>query len=234
MAYIYLIRHGQASFGGDDYDMLSALGTKQAQLLGQWFRSYFPNLDAGVVGTMRRHLQTAQHFFAAFDAPTGQRVQWTADPGFDEYDHDHLLSCWERATGAAAIANRATTDMHATREFQQRFALAFERWTSGQHDVDYQISWQAFRARCVAALDRLAEKLQRDQNAVVFTSGGPISALCQHVLGMPDDRVAPLQWQLVNTSVTRLHYRPRKISLASFNSTAHLELAGGGTLITYR
>ena len=34
---IVLVRHGQASFGADDYDRLSALGTEQARLLGQWW-----------------------------------------------------------------------------------------------------------------------------------------------------------------------------------------------------
>ena len=37
MAAIYLVRHGQASFGAVDYDQLSARGEQQAQLL-----TFFP------------------------------------------------------------------------------------------------------------------------------------------------------------------------------------------------
>ncbi|MCF8967887.1 histidine phosphatase family protein, partial [Pseudomonas carnis] len=35
MGSIYLIRHGQASFGADDYDVLSPIGVEQAQVLGR-------------------------------------------------------------------------------------------------------------------------------------------------------------------------------------------------------
>ncbi|NWD90503.1 phosphoglycerate mutase family protein, partial [Pseudomonas sp. K5002] len=35
MGSIYLIRHGQASFGADDYDVLSPIGVQQAQVLGR-------------------------------------------------------------------------------------------------------------------------------------------------------------------------------------------------------
>lgn len=33
MATIYLIRHGQASFGAENYDKLSPLGERQASIL---------------------------------------------------------------------------------------------------------------------------------------------------------------------------------------------------------
>jgi broad specificity phosphatase PhoE len=35
MSEIYLIRHGQASFGSDNYDRLSPLGVRQAQCLAK-------------------------------------------------------------------------------------------------------------------------------------------------------------------------------------------------------
>ena len=35
MAQIYLVRHGQASFGSSNYDQLSELGFEQARLLGR-------------------------------------------------------------------------------------------------------------------------------------------------------------------------------------------------------
>jgi broad specificity phosphatase PhoE len=38
MASIYLIRHGQASFGAQDYDKLSELGRRQATLTGEYLR----------------------------------------------------------------------------------------------------------------------------------------------------------------------------------------------------
>ena len=34
MSVVLLVRHGQASFGAEDYDRLSALGEEQSRLLG--------------------------------------------------------------------------------------------------------------------------------------------------------------------------------------------------------
>ena len=37
MGTLYLIRHGQASFGAADYYQLSELGARQCHALGQYF-----------------------------------------------------------------------------------------------------------------------------------------------------------------------------------------------------
>ena len=37
MPEFFLVRHGQASFGADNYDKLSALGHRQARWLGGYF-----------------------------------------------------------------------------------------------------------------------------------------------------------------------------------------------------
>jgi broad specificity phosphatase PhoE len=37
MGNIYLVRHGQASFGAENYDQLSTLGQQQSQRLGEYF-----------------------------------------------------------------------------------------------------------------------------------------------------------------------------------------------------
>ena len=59
MRHIYLIRHGQASFDADDYDQLSPLGEEQSRLLGDWFRQSGQTLNQVVMGSNRRHRQTA-------------------------------------------------------------------------------------------------------------------------------------------------------------------------------
>ena len=58
MGNLYLVRHGQASFGADDYDQLSALGQRQAQRLGAYFQDKGLRFDAVLMGTLRRHAQT--------------------------------------------------------------------------------------------------------------------------------------------------------------------------------
>ena len=58
MGTLYLVRHGQASFGADDYDQLSALGRRQSVRLGEYLRSKGLSFDAVLTGTLRRHAQT--------------------------------------------------------------------------------------------------------------------------------------------------------------------------------
>ena len=71
--------------------------------------------------------------------------------------------------------------------------------------------------------------------AVIVTSGGPITAICQSLLGVPDERVAALHTPIFNASITELLSRPGQVALSSFNGTAHLEAgAAGRELITYR
>ena len=69
-----------------------------------------------------------------------------------------------------------------------------------------------------------------------FTSGGPITAIVQHLLGLPDARAFEMNWPLVNDGVTRLRFSVETgtVSLATFNAHPHLDQTGDADLITYR
>eukprot|EP01041_Mallomonas_annulata_P036707 gene36707-59856_t len=58
MGNLYLVRHGQASFGAADYDNLSELGHRQSVRLGEYFAHKGLQFEAVMVGTLRRHAQT--------------------------------------------------------------------------------------------------------------------------------------------------------------------------------
>jgi broad specificity phosphatase PhoE len=60
MTTIYLVRHGQASFGAASYDQLSAKGEQQAQVVGDFFKQTLKANAFIVAGSMQRHQQTAQ------------------------------------------------------------------------------------------------------------------------------------------------------------------------------
>ena len=70
MTTIYLIRHGQASFGAESYDKLSEKGELQAQRLGQYFKHILKESPYVVAGSMHRHQQTAQLALAEFPQVT--------------------------------------------------------------------------------------------------------------------------------------------------------------------
>jgi len=225
MGTIHLVRHGQASFGAADYDRLSDLGARQSALLGEWLSRLGQPADQVICGTLLRHRQTAEACLGAW----GVSQAIVEDDGFNEFDHRDILARARPDLAEDGALARLVAEPDGRRAFQQAFAAAVERWMAGGHDAEYAEPWPAFRARCVAALRRVAE---RDGDVWVFTSGGPIAALVQHVLGLSDGRMLELNWGIANAGITRLVQGGRR--LGGFNNVAHLEAAGGGALITYR
>ena len=235
MGQIYLVRHGQASFGSANYDQLSDTGVEQARLLGGWFAGCGQSFAQAVTGSLQRHRQTAEACLAALSPAQRPAGELHTDRGFDEYDHDEVL-VRHRPDFADPMAAHAvlTRDPNPRRAFQRIFADAMARWMGGAHDADYRESWPAFRARCLAALQRLVESAGASQSTVVFTSGGPIAVICQELLGVPDRRAAEINFSLVNSAVTKLLHQPGRVSLSYLNNFAHLEQTGRAQTITYR
>lgn len=234
MGQIYLVRHGQASFGKENYDQLSDLGMEQGRLLGKWFADCGVQFDQVVTGDMERHRQTAEACLAQLPQPY-PASGWVTDAGFNEYDHREVLQR-HRPDFVDPIAVKQfflETD-NAKEVYQRLFEESMSRWMDGRHDHEYAETWPMFRQRVLAALQRLLDGAGASQRIVVFTSGGTIATLCQHLLGLTDERMAKLNWTLVNAAVTRLLYRPGHVTLSTMNSYAHLELLGEKKSITYR
>jgi len=232
MATVHLVRHAQASFGADDYDCLSALGERQSRLLGEWMRQSGQKVTRVVTGPLRRHLQTAEACLSALGSPPDLRRSALAD--LRELDHLDVLARYrpEFASAAALRAQLAgAADPH--REFQTVFVAALQRWMTDTSS-DYAESWSAFKQRCIDALAAIVSDSRDDESIWVFTSGGPIATIVQHVLGIADERMLDLTGTLVNSGLTRLQHRAGRIRLSTYNAHAHLELHADGELITYR
>lgn len=229
MGAIYLIRHGQASFGQADYDRLSPTGHRQSAVLGEALKRLNIDVNASVRGSMVRHAETANACLQAMGVDDDTRI----DDGFNEYDHDEVLRLYRPEFAQPEGIARALAGAADPRaEFQKLFAAAVARWTGGEHDADYAESWTTFRERCVAALQRLIDSGGSGHNALVFTSGGAISVIVQQVLGLADRDVLRLNWIIANTSVTRLIYGRGKLTMSYFNNYRHVE--GDKALLTYR
>lgn len=233
MGSIYLIRHGQASFDADDYDQLSPLGMEQSRLLGTWMRSMGHAPDSIICGSAKRHKQTAQACLQAWREDLNQHPEesWLIDAGFDEFDHQEvLLKQCPQFANFAELKQFVAAQAYPRRAFQEIFTAAVNRWISGEY-ADYAETWIHFQQRCRAALERACAT---EGKIWIFTSGGTISALLQQVLGISDERIFDLNATLINAGVTRLHYRPSKISLSFLNSSAHLEIHQAPALLSYR
>ncbi|MDU9415867.1 histidine phosphatase family protein [Pseudomonas solani] len=236
MGSIYLIRHGQASFGADNYDVLSSVGVRQAEVLGDHLASLGLRLDRCVAGSLQRQQHTAEAALSRFRAAGLNAPAVDTDPAFNEFDADAVIrallpSLLEQEPEALHIMRNAPQNRA---EFQRLFSKLVLRWVAGDYDNAELQSWQAFHDQVAGGLERVLQHAESKQNIAVFTSGGTITALLHHVAGVPADRAFELNWQIVNTSLSRLKFRGSEVALASFNSHVHLELLKAPELITYR
>ncbi|WP_421681653.1 histidine phosphatase family protein [Stutzerimonas urumqiensis] len=233
MGSIYLIRHGQASFGADNYDVLSPIGFQQSEVLGRYLDALGIHFDRCVSGSLARQQDTARGVLGAMR--TGP-MPTEIDDAFDEFKADEVIR--------AHLPDLLASEPHALdvfrnaaqhrAEFQRLFTYVIHRWISGEHDKDGLESWASFVARVQGGLERLLERAERKDRIAVFTSGGTITALLQLVIGIAPIKAFELNWQIVNTSVSQLKFRDRDVALASFNSHAHLAQSKNPGLITYR
>jgi broad specificity phosphatase PhoE len=227
---IYLIRHGQASFGSSNYDKLSQTGVQQSEVLGAALKARELRPDLLISGGMRRHDETAKGCLSSL----GIESPLATDAAFCEYDHEQMLTALDpELANKSILAARVLASGDPRRGFQLLFEQAADRWAAGGHDDDYDESFGEFCARVEDGVRRLATGLERAQTALVFTSGGVISVVCRMLLGLGDQRTMRLSYTIANASVTKLLVGKGGIHLSTFNEHAHFE-GPGRALITYR
>ncbi|MES2820058.1 MAG: histidine phosphatase family protein [Pseudomonadota bacterium] len=236
MGSIYLIRHGQASFGADDYDVLSPLGIRQAEVLGSHLSQLGLRFDRCLSGNLRRQQHTATTALAQFGVDPAAPPALEIDPAFNEFAADeviraHLPDLLAVEPDALHILRNAA-DHRA--DFQRLFALVISRWVSGEHEKEGLLSWQGFLDQVQGGLQRVLSQAGNHDRIAIFTSGGTISALLQLIIGLPVIKAFELNWQIVNTSLSCLKFRGNEVALASFNSHVHLQLLKAPELITFR
>jgi len=233
MATLYLIRHGQASFGQENYDQLSELGQQQASRLGEVLNKRLPKFDAICLGTMKRHQQTAENCLNGFNQVFDQ-IDAVFDDGWNEYDHQDILRQFrpEFAT-SQSMMEFIGKQPNPKKAFEADFNGAINRWMAGENDRDYVESWSKFTTRVHRALnDTLANNPDKKRIAV-FTSGGPISLVSQHLLGVPQEKIMQMNWTLLNCGVTKVVSTGSRLFVASLNEHTHFEGAENKRFITY-
>src|SRR5882757_4767017 len=101
MGAIYLVRHGQASFGAEDYDALSERGFEQSTVVGAELKRRGVTFSQARSGSLARQRDTAATALKAL----GADVPVTEDPRWNEYDHVDIAR--HHAGGAAQEDSRA-------------------------------------------------------------------------------------------------------------------------------
>lgn len=230
MGSLYLVRHGQASFGSQNYDALSALGHQQGHVVGQALKARGVLPEVVIAGTMQRHQETARAALSAMALDLPMQVH----AGVNEFDHENVIEVAEpRFADKPLMMAEMVASGDPRRAFQAFFQGAVSRWVMGQHEAEYAEPWSVFKLRCVAALDELVQLTPAKGHAVVFTSGGFISVVCAHLLGLHDTQAFNINWTLANAGITKINVGRDGLHLLSINEHAHLE-GGNAPLLSYR
>jgi broad specificity phosphatase PhoE len=222
MGTVYLVRHGQASFGADNYDQLSELGQRQCVRLGEYFRHKGLRFDAALVGTLERQKQSL--------ACIAEGLQWQPEPlswpGLNEYDSLAVL----KAIHPAPLEKPTTPEL-----VRQHFRLlrdGLAAWIAGTTQPEGMISHAEFVTGITSALDHV-RATHYGKNVLVVSSGGPISTLVAHTLGAPPTAMIELNLRIRNSSVSEISFTPKRLSLVTYNTLPHLDSAEHQTWVTY-
>lgn len=237
MCDIIFIRHGQASFGRGDYDILSERGREQSILLAGYLAGCGYSFNTAYSGTLKRQVDTAEIVLESLAAGNPPAVPGLRkNENLNEYHSEEIMRYYVpllagQDRSLLPLIEKIYTDK---KSFQLIFEKVMAKWISGEDHSDSVESWADFRLRVNAAIEMIAGDNKKGDRVAVFSSGGVISAAVQIATNMSPYDAIRMGWGLVNSSVTKFRYGSSGLILHSFNSYPHLELHKSGELITYR
>ena len=237
MPTLYLIRHGQASFGTDNYDRLSPLGHRQCELAGSHLNNLGLRFDAVYCGRLARQQSSAQALAKGYGDHAEALPAPRVDNAFDEYNADNIFKAYlPRVLAEDSELSSMESSIYADRElFQKAFSRVMDAWVRGEpHEQGDLESWTDFLERVESGLRRVVSEQERTANVVAVTSGGPIAIAVMSALGMPDGQAMRLNYGIYNASITRLRVGRSSRRLMGFNDIAHLELEKESGLVSFR
>ena len=221
MGTLYLVRHGQASFGAANYDQLSDLGRRQSVRLGEYLSGKGLRFDAVLTGTLQRHAQTWEGIRegGGFVNPP---LLW---PGLNEYDSAAVI---------AAIHPQPLAKPDSPEAYRQHFRIlrdGLTQWMNGVVSPRGMPSYTEFVQGITSALDHV--RREHDGNVLIVSSGGPISTAVGQILGTTPETTIELNLRIRNSAITEFAFNPKRHMLLSYNGLPHLDDARYADWITY-
>jgi len=224
MGTLYLLRHGQASLGAQDYDQLSELGHRQCQMLGAYWQARQMRFDAVLCGGLRRHAQSLAAVQEGLNPETALVPQiW---PELNEYDSEALI----RSVLADGAVLARPQSAEAARAYFRLLREGLRAWMSGQTQPEGMATYADFTAGVAAALTHVREHCEGQ--VLLVSSGGPIACAIAQVLALPAESVIELNLRLRNSAVSEMTFNPKRLALQTFNTLPHLETPEAAHLIS--
>ena len=235
MSSLYLIRHGQASFGAQNYDELSALGRSQASVVGEYLRDCNVQFDAVYSGNLSRQRDTASLAMACQRVSVPHHI----DPRFNEIRNDEQLKYLlpEVIARDPVVRKLVENGLAASKDYQKVIAAVFNYWVSPECKDSRIQSWTEFSTGTRQAVAEIVRTQGSGKTIGIFTSGGTLATIVAQVLGLGGEQTYQFYEPVFNCSITQLFYSNTRISLSYFNDSSYLRVLGqqrGENLVTYR
>ena len=199
MPVIHLVRHGQASFGSDDYDVLSPTGRQQAALAGRELVRRGVRTPVFGSGTLARQRDTAAIVAGEFGNAAPELI---IDSRWDEFDAHALVA---KSLGIPEIPHEMTSA-----EFQVHL------------DNDTDGNWAEFSDGVIGALADFAAQIPKGSDGIVATSAGVTGALVARLLNTEPSTAITLNKVSINASITTVLSGASGLTLLTFNDHAHV------------
>jgi broad specificity phosphatase PhoE len=224
------VRHAQASFLAENYDVLSPVGETQSRLLGKYWAMRNLRFDRVCVGPRVRHIDTVKFVREAYQLggfcfPEAQIIS-----EFDEYPAEavmkhglpRLLEVDPRARELHQAFLRSAQPEEQQARFQRLFEVVVGEWAHGTLRVDGVETWLEFCSRVNAGFDRFLSAGNRGERTAIFTSGGPCAVALQRALEISPKQTLLSSWMVRNSSWSEFLYSAKRFSLSSFNAHGHI------------
>ncbi len=225
MGTLYLVRHGQASFGAENYDQLSELGHRQSHRLGEYLASRGLQFSATIRGSLKRQADTLSGIQNGMGLGADRANHETVWHGLNEYDSHAVI---------AAIHPMPLPKPDTPELYRQHFRIlrdGLTQWMAGVTSPHGMPSYVEFVEGVASALAHVRKNT--DGNVLMVSSGGPISTAIGHVLGCPAESTIELNMRIRNTAVSEFNFNPKRMSLISFNNLPHLDGSDYANWITH-
>ena len=233
MSNIYLVRHGQAGTR-EDYDSLSELGKRQAQLLGEYFLAQRIEFAVAYCGSMNRQQQTAAAVSSAYTQSGASFPNVIVDNQWNEFDLtdiyrelgpklcevDEEFRIEFEEMRLEVKQNLGVSEARVHRQWRPCDTKMVETWVSGRLSYSGE-TWNQFQERVRRCVSKLEELLPQ-ANVLVCTSATPTGVLTGLALELTDTRIRQLAGVLYNSSYTTLRLRKASLQLLQFNAVPHL------------
>ena len=221
MGTLYLVRHGQASFGADDYDQLSELGMRQSVRLGEYLAEKGLRLDTAITGNLRRQTQT----WDGIRQGGGFELQAQEFPALNEYDSHAVI---------ASIHPQQLAKPDTPETYRQHFRLlrdGLTQWMNGVVSPKGMPTYDAFTAGIRQVLEQVRKN--HDGNVLLVSSGGPIATAVGQVLGIAPETTIELNMRIRNCALSEFVFNPKRHMLLTYNTLPHFDAAPYRDWVTY-